>query len=383
MDLSAAKIKSVLVILIFVTCNISIVKSNYTADWKSLDSRPNPEWYDKAKVGVMIHWGVYSAIPFGTEWFWYHWKTDKKPEYLSFVKKYHDPGFTYQQFASGFTATQFDPHKWAKLFQDSGAKYVVFSTKHHEGFTMWPSTYSFSWNAKELGPRRDVVGELATAIRANTSIVFGIYYSLFEFYNSIYQYDAEAPNYFNKTQKFSRGKVIPELMELVEKYKPEYIWADGDWMANDTYWWSKEFHAWLYNESPVKDTVLVNDRWGKGTSNTHGGVFTGSDGFNPGVLQHHKFENAISIDWMSWGYRGESSISEYFTGKAIITQLISSVSCGGNFLLNVGPDAQGNIDAIQEDRLRTMGQFLNTNGEAIYESSPWVHQNDTLEGFNW
>lgn len=346
---------------------------NYTADWTSLDSRPNPVWYDNAKFGIFIHWGVYSVPTYGSEWFWTN-LANKQPGYVDYMTKNFRPGFTYQEFAKDFTAENFDADKWTELFQASGAKYVVLTSKHHDGYALWPSAYAFSWNSVDVGPHRDLVGELAKAIKKNGKLIFGLYHSLFEWFNPMYLQDKK--NEYQSTD-FVDKKIIPEMVELVNRYKPNYIWSDGEWEASDTYWRSKEFLSWLFNSSPVKDTILVNDRWGNETLGRHGSVYTVQDRFNPGVLQKHKWENAMTIDKNSWGYRPDAPLSDYYGTQYLIDQLVSTVSCGGNLLLNVGPAKDGTINPIFEERLREIGGWLAVNGGAIYNSRPWTYQNDT------
>jgi len=345
----------------------------YDPNWDSLDKRPLPKWYDDAKIGIFLHWGVYSVPSFGSEWFWNNWKSGNK-QYVSFMKENYPPRFTYQDFAKDFTAEFFDPNAWAKLFAKSGAKYVVLTSKHHEGYTLWPSKYSFSWNAVDVGPNRDILGELAKAVR-NASLKFGVYHSFYEWYNPLYLSDKSSN--FTK-DNFLVHKIIPEMVELVQDYQPEIIWSDGDWEASDTYWKSTEFLSWLYNESPVKDTVVVNDRWGKGIPCHHGDFYTCADRYNPGVLQKHKWENAMTIDKHSWGYRRNANLDDFYTTHELIQVLAETVSCGGNLLMNVGPTHDGRIDPIFQDRLIHMGSWLSINGEAIYSTKPWSHQNDSI-----
>ncbi|XP_025073308.1 alpha-L-fucosidase-like isoform X2 [Pogonomyrmex barbatus] len=360
---------------------LSSTKPKYVPTWSSLDSRPLPSWYDDAKFGIFIHWGVFSVPSFGSEWFWNHWKEETKTtKFHDFMKQRYPPNFTYQDFARDFTAEFFNASDWAELFNASGAKYIVLTSKHHEGYTMWPSTYSFSWNSMDVGPQKDLVGELAEAIRNKTDIRFGLYHSLFEWYNRLYV--ADKKNNFT-TDRYVINKVMPELHELIETYKPDIVWSDGDGEASDTYWKSKEFLAWLYNDSPVKDTVVVNDRWGNNISCHHGGFFTCADRFNPGMLLPHKWENCMTIDKKSWGYRRNAVLAEYYTLAGLVKELIITVSCGGNLLMNVGPTKDGIIIPIYEERLRGMGTWLAVNGEAIYNTKPWIVQNDTLTGSVW
>ncbi|XP_076298287.1 alpha-L-fucosidase isoform X2 [Lasioglossum baleicum] len=353
----------------------------YIPTWDSLDSRPLPNWYDDAKFGIFIHWGVFSVPSFGSEWFWNNWKEEKSDtKYSDFMKQRYPPNFTYQDFAREFTAEFFNATEWSELFQASGAKYIVLTSKHHEGYTLWPSKYSFSWNSMDVGPRRDLISELSTALRSSTNLKFGLYHSLYEWYDPFYLDDKR--NNFT-TQLYVQQKLIPELQELIKHYNPEVLWSDGDWEAPDVYWTSKEFLCWLYNESPVKETIIVNDRWGANIPCHHGGFYTCTDRYNPGVLLSHKWENCQSIDKKSWGFRRNARLSEYLTLPEMIRELVITVSCGGNVLMNVGPTKDGIISPIFEERLRGMGEWLAINGEAIYNTKPWHAQNDTLTNTVW
>ncbi|XP_026470444.1 alpha-L-fucosidase-like [Ctenocephalides felis] len=351
----------------------------YEPTWGSLDSRPIPNWYDEAKIGIMLHWGVYSVPDRGSEWFWFNWRANQK-NYVDYMKEHYPPGFTYQDFGKAFKTELFDPVYWAKLFEDAGAKYVVLTSKHHDGYAMWPSKYAFSWNSMDLGAHRDLIGDLAEAIRNNTDLKFGLYYSLYEWFNPIYL--ADKANCF-ESNDFVNNKMLPEMFELVTKYRPSIFWADGDWEASDAYFMTRKFLTWLYNDSPVKNEIVVNDRWGVGIPCHHGGYFTCRDRYDPGVLQPHKWENAMTLDKQSWGYRREARLDDYLTTKELITVLIRTIACGGNILINVGPTKEGLIDPIFEERLRELGAWLEINGKAVYNTKPWDYQNDTLTADVW
>uniref|UniRef100_UPI00398E9B40 plasma alpha-L-fucosidase isoform X1 n=3 Tax=Pristiophorus japonicus TaxID=55135 RepID=UPI00398E9B40 len=355
-------------------------QSTAAPSWDSIDSRPLPPWYDRAKFGIFIHWGVFSVPSFGSEWFWYYWQKQRQKPYVEFMERNYAPGFTYADFAPMFSATFFDAAQWADLLSASGAKYVVLTAKHHEGFTLWGSKYSWNWNAIDTGPHRDLVGELADAVRNRTGLRFGLYHSLFEWFNPAFLEDAA--NVFT-TNKFPAEKSLPELYEIVNKYRPEILWSDGDGNAPDTYWNSTGFLDWLYNHSPVGKTVVTNDRWGYGTICKHGGYYTCADRYNPGHLLPHKWENCMTIDTKSWGYRREATLSDYLSIEQLVKTLVETVSCGGNLLMNIGPTHDGRILPIFEERLRQMGQWLRVNGEAIYNSQPWREQNDTITPGVW
>nr|CAB3247383.1 alpha-L-fucosidase [Phallusia mammillata] len=375
--------KSVISLSLLSMC-IAFCNANYEPNWDSLDSRPLPTWYDEAKFGIFIHWGVFAVPSYGqgaaSEWFWWNWQGVSSPAEVYFMQQNYPPDFTYGDFAKQFTAEFYDADKWAEIFQASGAKYIVLTSKHHEGYTNWPSATSWNWNSMDIGPKRDIVGELANAIRNKTSIHFGLYHSLFEWFNPSYLQDKESGF---KTDKFVKEKTMPELYDIVNRYKPDVIWSDGQWEANSSYWSSPDFLAWLYNESPVKNTVVTNDRWGSDTLCKHGGYLTCSDRYNPGTLQTRKWENAMTIDKGSWGYRRNIQFDQYMTIEELLQELVTTISCNGNILVNVGPTKEGTITPVFEERLRQMGEWLGVNGEGVYSSKPWTHQNDTMTKGVW
>ncbi|KAK3612042.1 hypothetical protein CHS0354_021724 [Potamilus streckersoni] len=307
--------------LCFVSCSLSYVDSvRYEPTWESLDSRPLPSWYDEAKIGIFVYWGVFSVPSFHGEFLWWDWKGDQPvKEVEDYMQKNYPPDFTYADFASMFSAEFYNPDQWADLFNASGARYVVFNSKHPDGFTNWPSKYSFNWNSVDVGPSKDLVGMLADSIRRRTNLHFGLIYSLFEWFNPLFMQD-EANGF--QTDDYVARKGLPELYDIVNRYKPELVWSDCDWLANDTYWKSKDFLAWLYNDSPVKDTVVTNDRWGIGCWCQHGGYLTCADRYNPGTLQKRKWENALTLDKKAWGYRREAKLEDYLTMEDL-TQLIA------------------------------------------------------------
>uniref|UniRef100_A0A0B7B2E0 alpha-L-fucosidase n=1 Tax=Arion vulgaris TaxID=1028688 RepID=A0A0B7B2E0_9EUPU len=315
-----------LIVAVIVTLTDVVTAVRYKPDWNSLDSRPLPSWYDEAKIGIFIHWGVFSVPSFGNEWFWYHWKGNKTfPSVVEFMKKNYPPNWTYADFAEQFKPPTglYNPGRWANMFNASGARYVVQVTKHHEGFTSWPSNYSFNWNAKDVGPNRDLVGDLATAVRKYPNLRYGVYHSLFEWFNPLYLED-KSNGY--KTQKFVFSKTMPELYELVNTYKPDIVWSDGC-PSTDTYWNSTNFLAWLYNDSPVKNKVVTNDRWGMNVLCKHGGFLTCKDHYNPGTLQKRKFENAMTLDRSSWGYRRNMKLSDVISIENLLQTIVTTISC--------------------------------------------------------
>jgi len=145
----------------------SLGQALYEPNWESIDSRPSPQWFEDAKFGIFIHWGVYSVPAWGpkdrySEWYW-HDLQDKNGETWKFHAKTYGEDFQYQDFAPMFKAEMYDPAHWADVFARSGVKYVVLTSKHHEGFSLWPDPTNWNWNAMDIGPHRDLAGDLITA----------------------------------------------------------------------------------------------------------------------------------------------------------------------------------------------------------------------------
>jgi len=218
-----------------------------------------------------------------------------------------------------------------------------------------------------------LVGDLTTAVRG-AGLRMGLYHSLFEWFNPLYLAD-QASHW--TTTNYVTNILTPELHDIVNNYQPDIIWSDGDWEAPDTYWQSQEFLAWLYNSAPNRDDVVVNDRWGINDLCHHGGYYTCADRYNPGHVQNHKWENDMTLDMWSWGFRRNANISEYLTVWDVLNQLVSTVSCGGNLVLNMGPTHDGLLMPLFQERLLGIGAWMNVNGQAIYATQPWRAQNET------
>lgn len=343
-------------------------QKTYEPDWNSLNSRPTPDWYDQAKFGIFVHWGVYSVPAWGpkgqyAEWYWHSMQDHNGPTWKFHVKTY-GANFKYQDFAPMFKARLFNPDQWAALFKAAGARYVVLTSKHHDGFCLWPSAESWNWNSVDIGPHQDLVAELAGAVRAH-GLRMGLYYSLYEWYN---------PYYLHDVNRYVDEVMLPQMKDIVNRYHPAVLWTDGEWEKPSSVWKSTEFLAWLFNESPVKDYVAVDDRWGSETRGKDGGFYTSEYGKAHGELASytgvHKWEECQGIG-ASFGYNRNEDAGDYKTPYQLVALLVKTVSRGGNLLLDVGPTADGRIPDIMEERLLQMGQWLKTNGEAIYASRPW------------
>jgi alpha-L-fucosidase len=363
-------------VLLLLPCSLMAQTKKYQPTWESIDSRPMPAWFENGKFGIFIHWGMYSVpawAPKGVYAEWYqHWLQSKSlfgngkfkgTEVSDYHKKMFGENFSFYQFADKFTAESFEPDDWADIFKRSGAKYVVLTSKHHEGFALWPSkeaskAFGRPWNAMEVAAHRDVLGDLTTAVK-KTGLKMGYYYSLYEWYNPMYQKDVN---------KYVDTHMMPQLKELVTNYKPDIIWPDGEWDQTDTTWKSREFLAWLYNDTAVKDSIVVNDRWGKGARHKHGGYYTTE--YEAGATFDKPWEECRGIGY-SFGYNRNEDISDYNSPQTLVLMLTDIISNGGNLLLDIGPDAHGKIPPVMQERLLQMGKWLDVNGEAIYDTRKW------------
>jgi alpha-L-fucosidase len=237
---------------------------------------------------------------------------------------------------------------------------VVLVSKHHDGFALWPSkeanaSWGRPWNSVEVGPKRDLVGELSGAVRRR-GLEMGFYYSLYEWFNPLWL--------SGDRRAFVERHLFPQFKDLVTRYQPSVIFSDGEWAEPSETWRSAELLAWLYNESPVKDRVVVNDRWGKETRHHHGGYYTTEYGAGlPGA--DHPWEENRGMGH-SYGYNRNENLADYATGQRLLLTLLDTVSRGGNLLLNIGPTADGRIPVEMQERLAYLGQWLAVNGEAVY-----------------
>jgi len=358
--------------------NWAEVKADYQPNWDSIDSREIPTWFKDAKFGIFIHWGLYSVpawAPVGVYAEWYqNWLQSGhtwglKGSEGNAVQEYHyktyGKDFTYDQFAPMFKAENYKPEEWRALFENAGAKYIILGSKHHEGYALWPSkiankTWGKKWNAMDVGPKRDLVGDLAKEIK-KSDIKFGLYYSLYEWYNPLYKKASK--------REFVEQHYIPQLKELVTGYSPDILWADGEWELGPEKWRSREVLSWILNHTPNQKTFVLNDRWGKGIRFHHAGYYTAEygAGFENDA---HPWEECRGMGY-SFGYNQNEADSDYRSVDELLITLIDIASRGGNLLLNIGPKADGTIPDVMQNRLKGMGKWLSKYGDAIYGTRSW------------
>jgi alpha-L-fucosidase len=357
-----------------------LAQNRYQSTWESLKEYQTPDWFKDAKFGIFIHWGVYSVPAFKSEWYprlMYQPGTD---EFKHHAATYGTQDkFGYKDFIPQFKAEKFDADAWATLFKKAGAKYVVPVAEHHDGFAMYKTALS-KWNAAEMGPGRDIIGLLSTAIRKQ-EMVFGLSSHRIEhwfFMNGGRSYNSDVmnPAYadFYGPAREENETPSPEYMndwlmrctELVNKYQPQLFWFDW-WIeqpAMDPY--RKTFASYYYNKGLEWNKGVVlnykNVSYPDGTAvlDIERGKLTG--------IRPFPWQTDDAVGFKSWGYIPNE---EYKSAKYLITNLIDIVSKNGNLLLNIGPKADGTIPEEQQQLLLSMGKWLDVNGEAIYGTRPW------------
>jgi len=375
--------KKVSLLLLFLVSIYTGKAQRYEPNWQSLNKRGIPDWFHRDKFGIFIHWGVYAVPSYApvinnsgdsyAEWYWYRINSRNK-----YFKPFHDKnygeGFLYPQFEQQFKAEMFNPEQWADVFKKSGAKYVVLTSKHHEGYCLWNSAeadrdWQRPWNAVTGTPHRDLLGDLTNAVRA-AGIKMGYYYSLYEWFNPLWLQDKK---------RYVSEHMIPQFKDLVTRYKPSIIFSDGEWDLSDTAWKSAELLSWLFNESPVAKDVVINDRWGSNTREKNNGATYTTSEYGSGMDANVIWEESRGIGH-SYGYNRNEQLEDYKTSRDLILILIDIVSRGGNLLLDIGPTADGRIPVIMQQRLVDIGNWLKLNGEAIYETTAWKNSYQWSEG---
>lgn len=352
-----------LLLAVAVVAQAEEVPKRYEANWESLDTRPAPQWFLDAKFGIFIVWGPYSVPAYVDRGYseWYRFQMENK---ASATWKYHErnygPDFKYEQFADMFTADLWDPDFWADMIVKSGARYVVTTANYHDGFCLYPSKYSATnhtnkWNSMVVGPKRDLLGELNEAGRKR-GLKMGIYYSLYEWFHPLWLEDRD---------RYVVEKFHPQFKEVVTRYRPPIIFLDGEWEMDDKKWRSEELAAWLFNDSPVADYVAINDRWG--ASRGKHGTFYESEYGGGNLPPTHPWQEDRGIGH-SYGYNRFENIYDYDSAEELIRMLSKVVGNGGNYLLDIGPTADGLIPVIMQQRMLEIGQWLQVNGQAIYGS---------------
>lgn len=347
------------------TLNAQSVK-HYDPNWESLNTAPVPAWFNEAKIALYIFWGPYSVPAYDPGYGYAEWYGNKDYN-KAFHEKTYGKDFLYEDFADQWKAELWNPNEWADLFSKSGAKYFIIVAKYHDGFCLFPTAFDArtinrdKWNSIDRGPKRDIIGDLFEACKKK-SLKMGLYMSIYEWWHPLWLNPETRERYVDEV-------LHPQFKELVTRYKPWFVFTDGEWVASDKTFKSLDLVSWLLNDSPVKDYVAFNDRWGDDSSGKNGMVFNTEFGGGSG-FKDHAWQEDRSFG-PSYGYNRNLKITDYDTPDELIRIICQCVSKGGNIILGVGPKADGTIPEIYQERLLQMGDWLKVNGEAIYSSTKW------------
>lgn len=350
--------------LIVLILAFASLKAQVEPTWESINQRGYPQWFSDAKLGIFIHWGVYSVPAFASregyaEWYYRGLMTND--DRRAFQERIYGQDFQYEDFVPMWKAELWNPDEWAELFQRSGARYVLLVSKHHDGYCLWPSQYASGWNSVETGPHRDICGELTEAVRRR-GLKMGFYYSLPEWKSDIHRWYVDPDD---SIATYVDTHMIPQLKELVTAYEPTVLFTDGEWRNSAEQWHATELISWYYNT--VGDEAIVNDRWGNGQQ--HG--FRTPE-YSAGItLTDRPWAECRGLG-RSFGLNRNEPLENYLTSDELIRHFCILVAAGGGMTLNVGPAADGKIPLLQQERLLDLGHWLDINGEAIYGTRPYT-----------
>jgi alpha-L-fucosidase len=359
----------------------SSIGGRFAPAWESLRGYTVPQWYRDAKFGIFVHWGAYAVPAFGNEWYPRNMYQPDQEAYRHHLATYGpQTTFGYKDFIPRFTGERFDAAGWAGLFKEAGARYVVPVAEHHDGFAMYDCSFS-DWTAVKRGPRRDVIGELAQAVR-RAGLVFGLSSHRAEhwwFFDGGRQLpsDVQDPGFADLYGPAQPRDTQPDVafltdwlartQELIDKYQPQLVYFD---------WWIEEpafapylpqLAAYYYNRAlEWQRGVVINY---KHTAFPEEAAVLDVERGQLAAIRSLCWQTCTAVARNSWGYVAHP---DYKTPGELIADLVDIVSKNGALLLNIGPRADGTIPDEDAAILQAIGGWLAVNGEAIYETRPWL-----------
>lgn len=346
-------------------------------------------------------WGPYAVPGYGgkssnevyAEWYWWyghHLAADTKAHIYEYHLKTYGPNIVYDDFFPNLTASAYDPKSWVDLFAEAGAQYFVFTTKHHDGFAMFDSGHTTHRNSLHYGPKRDILKELFDAAKEHQPQLHrGTYFSLPEWYNPDYApygfaqfpgnksttwpgiiannpYTGAVEPYTGRTNisDFIVDLMLPQMETLAYTYETEIMWCDAG--ASNA---SAEFASKWYNWASAHGRQV--------TMNSRCGIGQGSDFDTPeyttfSSVSPRKWESNQGMDPYSYGYNRATTPEAYMNASTVVSSLVDMVSKNGNFLLDIGPKADGSIDVTEVTNLKEAGTWIHANAEAIFNTTYWL-----------
>ena len=381
-----------------------VKKGPFEPRWQSLEKYEIPQWYKDAKFGIFIHWGAYSVPAYGSEWYprqMYINRDRRGDNFFEHHKTTYGPQktFGYKDFIPEFKAEKFDAERWAKLFKETGARYVIPVAEHHDGFPMYDCSFT-RWDASEMGPKRDVIAELAKAVRAH-GMKFGVsshraFNWMFFVRDSSFDnadpkfadlygrpmpflFEKDAWNYkevFTPQDQQFKDDWLARSCELVDKYDPDIFWfdfgisagaRDASYQDNPFAEHLQRFAAYYYNRTSHRDEGIgiINYKW---NSFPETAAVLDKERSKMAEIRKPFWQTDTAVSSSSWGY---TKNQKYKTPDRLVDDLVDIVSKNGCLLLNVGPRSDGTIPKEDQAILRAIGDWLKINGESIYETTHW------------
>ncbi len=324
-----------LILFFFLFVGLTFSQKKQTSDEEKM------AWFEDAKLGIFIHWGIYAVNGIDESW------------------SFHNGHISYEDYMKqldGFTAENYDPEYWAKIIKESGAKYTVVTTKHHDGVALWNTAQSDLNAADKTPAKRDLIKPFAEAVRKE-GLKLGLYYSLL---------DWSHPDYPNFTKDSSRYKTdslrwngfvkfnFAQIKEI-SRFKPDLYWFDGDWEQSAEKWRAKEIREMILSDNP---RAIINSRL-----QGYGDYATPEQGVPISKPDARYWELCMTMN-DNWGY--QQNDKNYKTPNQIIRIFVDCISKGGNLLLDIGPKADGTIPDEQINILKELGRWTNKYADAIY-----------------
>lgn len=323
--------------LLFIFLNVFNVNSQQ----QEIPKEERLAWFKDAKLGIFIHWGIYAVNGIDESWSFYN-------NYISYTD--------YMKQLNGFTAKKYNPNNWAKLIKESGAKYTVITTKHHDGVALWNSKFGTLNTVNKTPAKRDLITPFINAVKKQ-NLKVGLYYSLLDWSHPDYpnftrtkKRYKEDQNKWNRFSKYNFGQ-----LEELTRYNPDLYWFDGDWEQSAEQWQAKKIRKLLLSNTPK---TIINSRL-----QGYGDYATPEQGVPISKPLSKYWELCMTMN-NSWGFQPNDK--NYKSINQIIRILVDCISMGGNLLLDIAPKANGQIPDEQVAILKGLGRWTNKHKEAIY-----------------
>jgi alpha-L-fucosidase len=384
-----------------------VTEVNAKGKWKptpeSIDSHKAPDWFQDAKFGMFIDWGLWSVAGWAPKKEkgamypdWYELRLHTDSAFIKYHEKNWGKDFKRDDFIPLFTANEYNPEKLAKVAVDAGMKYVVPFSKHHSGFCLWPSSYT-QRDAGDMGPKRDLIKPMVESCKKQR-LKFGFYFSVEEWEYPLIDAEGKIKTRLWETKdmpsmselekrasgkipvrNFAKDYIVPQAIEFIDQYDPDLLWYDGEWTTEASALRTYDISSYYYNQAEGRKEVAVNDRYGLKDGErlrfVRGDFFTSEfhSLTDENKKSTHAWEECRGIS-QSFGYNWQDTEANVISSKAFIDMFVDIVAKGGNLLLIVNLDGQGALPELQEKRLADIGKWLKVNGEGIYSTRPFSRQ---------